>query len=150
VVDYILPQVLEFEDMHYIQRRRDEAERSKNLALLNQILSEVYSKPATGDKQATKVTPGVVKLDATILVPTHPLFKRLSLIGVKEILLYSLLLRVKKGHTIFKEGEAAGSASFIVLYGKFLLHSERLGPVGSVGPGDSLGEEGLLDRKRSS
>ena len=90
---------------------------------------------------------GLVKLDAAKLVPDHPLLKRLTLVTVKELMLYSLLLRVKKGHTIYKEGDSSNNTCFIILFGKFLLHGERLGPVGSVTMGDSLGEEGLLDKR---
>ena len=32
--DYMQPQVLEFEDMHYIEKSRQENERSKNMQLL--------------------------------------------------------------------------------------------------------------------
>jgi len=37
--------------------------------------------------------------------------------------------------------------AFIVLYGKFLLHSETVGPIGTVKAGDSLGEEGLFEKR---
>ena len=67
---------------------------------------------------------GTIKLDAASLVPGHPLLKKLSLVTVKELLLYSLLLRVKKAHTIFKEGDPTNDSSFIILFGKFLLHGE--------------------------
>lgn len=59
--------------------------------------------------------------------------------------MYCVLLRVKCGATIYKEGDHANDTCYIVLYGKLLLHHSRLGPIGVVSTGDSLGEEGLLD-----
>lgn len=66
---------------------------------------------------------------------------------MKELLVYCVLLRVKLGQTIFKEGDHANDTTYIILYGKFLLHTSKLGPIGAVTTGDFLGEEGLLDKR---
>jgi hypothetical protein len=89
----------------------------------------------------------LVKLNAEALLPHHPLFKKLSLVSVKEILVYCVLLRVKSGVSIYKEGDSSNATAYIILYGKFLLHTSKLGPIGGVTTGDTLGEEGLLDKK---
>lgn len=90
------------------------------------------------------MAPGIVKLDAERLIEGHVLLKKLSIVAVKEMLLYCLLLRVKKGYTIYKEGEPANDTSYVILFGKFLMHTAKLGPIGTVTQGDSMGEEGLL------
>ncbi|TNV80958.1 hypothetical protein FGO68_gene1252 [Halteria grandinella] len=143
--EYIMPQVIEFEDMHYIERKRQETERSKNMLLLNQIIQEVYQK-TEAQSQPVRVAPGIVKLDAEKLIEGHVLLKKLSIVAVKEMLLYCLLLRVKQGHTIYKEGESANETSYFILFGKFLMHTSKLGPIGTANSGDSMGEEGLLDK----
>ena len=86
-----------------------------------------------------------VKLDAEMLIPNHPLFKKLSIVTVKELLDYCVLLRVKLGVTIYNERDPSNQTSYIILFGKFLLHTAKLGPIGAVTTGDSLGEEGLLE-----
>jgi hypothetical protein len=75
------------------------------------------------------------------------MFRKLSLVTVKELLVYCVLLRVKLGSTIYREENLANETSYIILYGKFLLHNSKLGPIGVTSTGDSLGEEGLLDKK---
>ena len=82
-----------------------------------------------------------------MLIPHHPLFKKLSIVTVKELLVYCVLLRVKLGVTIYNERDPSNSTSYIILFGKFLLHTARLGPIGAVTTGDTLGEEGLLELK---
>jgi hypothetical protein len=51
IENYIQPQVLEFEDMHYIERRRLEQERGKNLELVNKMLEEVYQRQGDQKKE---------------------------------------------------------------------------------------------------
>lgn len=89
---------------------------------------------------------GIVKLDAEQILPHHPLFRKLTLPTVKEILLCSTLIRVKHGAKIYKEGVSSSETSYLILYGKFLLHTSKLGPIGVASTGDSLGEEGILER----
>ena len=71
----------------------------------------------------------------------------MSLITVKELLVYCVLLRIKKGHTIYREGDPSNDTAYIILYGKILLHTAKLGAIGSVSTGDTLGEEGLLEKR---
>ena len=59
--------------------------------------------------------------------------------------MYCVLLRVKSGISIYKEGDSSNATAYIILYGKFLLHTAKLGPIGASTTGDTLGEEGLLD-----
>ena len=125
-----------------MQRLKDE--RGKNLYQLNQLMRELYEKHQNGEKP-TKIEK--MRLDAEKLIPNHPLFRKLSLVSVKELLVYCVLLRVKSGVTIFKEGDPSNDTTYIILYGKFLLHTSKLGPIGAVTTGDSLGEEGLLDHR---
>ena len=66
---------------------------------------------------------------------------------MKELLVYCVLLRIKKGHTIYREGDSANETSYIILYGKILLHNAKFGAIGTASTGDSLGEEGLLEKK---
>jgi CRP-like cAMP-binding protein len=124
------------------------------MELLNAMLQEVYTKSIINEKteqsENVRALPGIVKLDAEKLVPGHPLLKKLSLLAVKELLVYCLLLRVKHGHTIYKESESANQTSYIILYGKFLLHNSKLGPIGTCNAGDSLGEEGLLEKSTNN
>ena len=58
-----------------------------------------------------------------------------------------MLVRVKIGQTLYKEGDHAKSTAYIILYGKFLLHHSKLGAIGVVTTGDSLGEEGIFEKK---
>ena len=111
-------------------------------------MREIYHRPIEGASPVRDTDyPPIAKLDAEKLVPLHPLFKKLSLITVKELLVYCVLLRIKKGHTIYREGDSANETSYIILYGKILLHNAKLGAIGASSTGDSLGEEGLLEKK---
>ena len=40
--------------------------------------------------------------------------------------------------------------AYIILQGKFLLHSAQLASIGTVTIGDTLGEEGLFEKKESN
>ncbi len=118
------------------------------MQLLTQIMREIYHRPVEGGSPVRDTDhPPVARLDAEKLVPLHPLFKKLSLLTVKELLVYCVLLRIKKGHTIYREGDSSNDTSYIILYGKILLHTSKLGAIGAVNTGDSLGEEGLLEKK---
>jgi hypothetical protein len=57
-------------------------------------MQEVYQRNAES-QTPMKVAPGIVKLDAEKLIEGHVLLKKLSVLAVKELLLYCLLLRVK-------------------------------------------------------
>jgi len=126
------------------------------MSLMNNILREVYNDDHPGqnpnlkiEKDFQKLDEGVVKLDAEKLIPYHPLFKKVSLLAVKELLLYCMLIRVRTGQTLYKEGDHAKNTAYIILYGKFLLHHSKLGAIGVVSTGDSLGEEGIFEKKDS-
>ena len=54
---------------------------------------------------------------------------------------------MKTGQTLYKEGDHANNTAYIILYGKFLLHHSKLGSIGTVTTGDSLGEEGIFEKK---
>ena len=108
-------------------------------------MREVYEKEP--NEVPKRLDGSMIKLDAEKLVPHHPLFKKVSLITVKELLVYCVLLRVKSGVSIYKEGDSSNATTYIILFGKFLLHTAKLGPIGTVTTGDTLGEEGLLDLK---
>ena len=108
-------------------------------------MREVYEKEP--NEVPKRLDGSMIKLDAEKLVPHHPLFKKVSLVTVKELLVYCVLLRVKSGVSIYKEGDSSNATTYIILFGKFLLHTAKLGPIGTVTTGDTLGEEGLLDHK---
>jgi len=111
-------------------------------------MREIYHRPVEGGSPVRDIDhPPIARLDAEKLIPLHPLFKKLSLLTVKELLVYCVLLRIKKGHTIYREGDSSNDTSYIILYGKILLHSAKLGAIGAVTTGDSLGEEGILEKK---
>ncbi len=68
--------------------------------MLNSIMREVYHDESPNKQQKeglSALKEGIVKLDAEKLVPYHPLFKKLSLLAVKELLLYCMLIRAKIG-----------------------------------------------------
>ena len=108
-------------------------------------MREVYEKEP--NEVPKRLDGSMIKLDAEKLVPHHPLFKKVSLVTVKELLVYCVLLRVKSGVSIYKEGDSSNATTYIILFGKFLLHTAKLGPIGTASTGDTLGEEGLLDPK---
>ncbi|CDW82978.1 UNKNOWN [Stylonychia lemnae] len=152
--DYFLPQVRDLDDFAFEQKRREEQEKSKNMHLLNNVMREIYydqapplDKGFQSDKGLQSLHEGIVKLDAEKLVPFHPLFKKVSLLAVKELLLYCMLIRVRVGQTLYKQNDDSKSTAFIVLYGKFLLHHSKYGEIGLVTTGDSLGEEGIFEKK---
>ena len=108
-------------------------------------MREVYEKEP--NEVPKRLDGSMIILDAEKLVPHHPLFKKVSLVTVKELLVYCVLLRVKSGVSIYKEGDSSNATTYIILFGKFLLHTAKLGPIGTASTGDTLGEEGLLDLK---
>lgn len=75
------------------------------------------------------------------------MLSKLSLLSVKEVLVYCMLFRVKVGSTVYKEGDDANGTSYIVLFGKILLYNMKLGLIGSASTGDAFGEEGILDKR---
>ena len=85
-------------------------------------MREVYEKEPDGGIPQ-RVDRDTVRLDAEKLVPHHPLFKKVTLVTVRELLVYCVLLRVKSGVSIYKEGDSSNNTAFIILYGKFLLHT---------------------------
>jgi len=48
---------------------------------------------------------------------------------------------------LYREGDDSKNTSFIILYGKFLLHHSKYGAIGVVTTGDSFGEEGIFEKK---
>eukprot|EP00347_Sterkiella_histriomuscorum_P000407 403375983 len=156
IKNYYLPQVRELEDMGYIEKQRAEQEKTKNMTLLNNIMREIYHDENKRDKQQEglkfeqnfqNIDNGIMKLEAVKLIPYHPFFKKLSLLAVKELMIYCMLIRVRHGQTLYKEGDHANNTAYIVLYGKFLLHTSKHGAIGQVTTGDSLGEEGIFEKK---
>ena len=99
----------------------------------------------------------VIKLDKRLfemkaerILPKHKLLKLLEPGSVKVLLNHSLLLKVRDGQMLYKEGDYALQRVYIVIVGKlalkgFLGHQDTLGVVGYVEGGDSLGEEGIFE-----
>ena len=70
--------------------------------------------------------------------------------SVKTIVNHTVLLKVRDGQILYKEGDSAFMRTYIVLVGKFALKGflgkeDRLGVIGYVEGGDTLGEEGVYE-----
>lgn len=57
------------------------------------------------------------------------------------------MIKVHTGQTLYKAGDDSKYCMFIVLNGKFLLHHDKVGAIGIVNTGDSLGEEGIFEKR---
>lgn len=89
-------------------------------------------------------------LKADRILPKHKLLKLFHPDSVKQILNHSLLLKVRDGQMLFKEGDSTYRRVYLMLVGKialkgFLGKDDKLGVVGYVEGGDSLGEEGIFE-----
>ena len=133
----------------------------RNHLIIERLLNEITQ---TGD--VSHDTPNytargdvapVVKLDKRLfelkadrILPKHKLLKMFDPSTVKMLLNHSVLLKIRDNQILYKEGEEALKRAYIVLVGRialkgFLGHSDKLGVVGYVEGGDTLGEEGLFE-----
>ena len=60
-----------------------------------------------------------------------------------------MIVRVWKDKCLYEEDSYAEETTYLVLYGSFKLFSKKMGTIGTVATGDSLGEEGLFERSFS-
>ena len=94
---------------------------------------------------------GVVEIKSEDIWPYHPLFKKLSATSVEIILPLCYLVRLKKDEVLYKQNKRTNKVGFIILYG-FLDIKDEVShrKIGSLGVGDTVGEEALLDSKNFS
>ena len=90
------------------------------------------------------------ELKADRILPKHKLLKLFDANSVRLIVNHSLILKVRDGQALYKEGDNALGRAYIVIVGKialkgFLGTKANLGTVGFVEGGDTLGEEGILE-----
>ena len=70
------------------------------------------------------------------------------------LLNHSLLLKVRDGQLLYKEGDLSLQRAYVVIVGKIALKGklgpkDDLGVIGFVEGGDTLGEEGLFEIQSS-
>jgi hypothetical protein len=70
----------------------------------------------------------------------HSLFLNLSFDTCKEIITHAPLIVLEDSQLLYKEGELISSA-YILITGKIIMHSKKLGAIGLVIIGDMIGEE---------
>lgn len=83
-----------------------------------------------------------------VLKEKHPIFKKIDLSTIQQILLDSSILYVTKGQSLFRAG-TNDQLVYFVLFGKFHLEAEHQGQskvIGKANIGWVLGEEILFDR----
>lgn len=73
----------------------------------------------------------------------HSLFLNLSFDTCKEIITHAPLIVLEDSQLLYKEGELISSA-YILITGKIIMHSKKLGAIGLVKIGDTIGEECLI------
>ena len=77
----------------------------------------------------------------------HQLFLNLGFDTCKEMITQMPLIILEDSQLLYKEGEDIASA-YIVVLGKLILHSKKLGAIGLVKIGDMIGEESLIKNSK--
>lgn len=90
------------------------------------------------------------ELKADRILPKHKLLRLFDPSSVRHLVDHCVLLKVRDGQMLYKEGDSALTRAYIVLVGKIALKGfmgtgDKLGTIGYVEGGDTLGEEGLFE-----
>ncbi|CAI2368114.1 unnamed protein product [Moneuplotes crassus] len=90
---------------------------------------------------------GIMHVSLLNLKKHHSLFLNLSTDMCNEMILQMPLLVLKDSELLYKEGEPI-NAAYIVVMGKVIMHSKKLGAIGLVKVGDVIGEECLVHNSK--
>lgn len=84
------------------------------------------------------------------ILPKHKLLRLFNSDSVKRLVNHCNLLKVRDGQILYKEGDSTYTRSYIIVVGKIALKGfmgpqDKLGTIGIVEGGDTLGEEGVFE-----
>ena len=90
------------------------------------------------------------ELKAERILPRHKLLRLFDPANVTHLVDHCVLLKVRDGQMLYREGDAALTRAYILLVGRvalkgFMGATDRIGTIGFVEGGDTLGEEGLFE-----
>ena len=102
------------------------------------------------DSPVIRLDKRLFELKAERILPKHKLLKLFDPSSVRHLVEHCVLLKVRDGQMLYKEGDSALTRAYILLVGKIALKgfmgaADKLGTIGYVEAGDTLGEEGLFE-----
>ena len=131
-------------------------DQSQTRILLSNLLNEISSHDFEFE-QRSDPTP-IMKLRKTdfeakgeALMANHPMFILISLPSIIILQRLCVLLKIKQGQVLFRQGESSFDRFYIIIAGKIELRGAppygdgEASTIGAVGAGDTFGEEGIYE-----
>lgn len=126
--DYILPDI---KDYHRIVERGLERLDNSMTRNYEEWCNMVKLCFDAGEHNTSRHTVNVASLE---LMRLHPIFNRLSFYGVRDFLGECKLVKLRANQLLYRQDDVE-ETTYIVVFGKVVLHHRDLGALGVVGMG---------------